>query len=101
METSARPPVHLFVRTVTAVNPYDGGLITVLVGVRRWPAECLRPVRGKALGMLGVISVAEPMATPLFLEDPPVPRAGQPQQAVATTGSFVNRLHNGYSGRRT
>ena len=67
IETSDRPPVHLLVRPVAAVNPNDRGLITVLVGVGRWPTKCLRPVRGKALGMLRVVSVAERMANHFVL----------------------------------
>jgi hypothetical protein len=56
IETSDRPLVHLLVRPVAAVNPHDERLITVSVGVRCWPTECLRPVRGKVLGVLGVVS---------------------------------------------
>jgi hypothetical protein len=62
IETRDRPLVHLMVRPVAAVNPDDRGLITILVGVGRWPTECLCPVRGKALGVLGVVTVAERMA---------------------------------------
>jgi hypothetical protein len=67
IETCNRPLVHLLVRPVAAVNPHDGGLITVPVGVRRWPTKCLRPVRGKALGVLRVESVAERMANHFVL----------------------------------
>jgi len=38
-----------------------------LVGVGRWPTECLRPVRGKALGVLRVVTVAERMANHFVL----------------------------------
>ncbi len=76
IETSDRPLVHLLVRPVAAVNPHDRSLITVAVGVRRWPTECLRPVRGKALGVLRVVSVAERVAHHFVLEHPRVPRTG-------------------------
>jgi hypothetical protein len=62
IETGDRPLVHLLVRPVATVNPHDRGLITVLVRVRRWPTESLTPIRGKALSMLRVVSVAERMA---------------------------------------
>ncbi|HEY8187823.1 MAG TPA: hypothetical protein VIF64_17260, partial [Pyrinomonadaceae bacterium] len=62
IETRDRPLVHLPVRPVAAVNPDHRGLITIPVGVGRWPTECLRPVRGKALGVLRVESVAEGVA---------------------------------------
>jgi hypothetical protein len=62
IETRDRPLVHLPVRPVAAVNPDDRGLIAIPVGVGRWPTECFRPVCGKALGVLRVVSVAECMA---------------------------------------
>src|SRR5262245_10324336 len=67
IETGDRSLVHLFVQTVAAVNSHDGRLITVLVGVRCWPTECLRPVRGKALGVLGMISVTKRMTNHFIL----------------------------------
>ena len=67
IETSDRPLVHLLVQPVTAVNAHDRGLITVPVRVHRWPAECLGPVRGKAFGVLRVVSVAECMANHFVL----------------------------------
>src|SRR5262245_57418064 len=67
VETSDRPLVHLLVRPVAAVNPHDKGLTTVTVGVRRWSTKCLRPIRGKALGVLRVESVAERMANHFVL----------------------------------
>ena len=93
IETGDRSLVHLLVRPVAAVNPHDGCLITVPVGVRCWPTECLRPVRCKALGVLGVVSVAERMANHFVLQHPRVPRVGQPQQRVETARGFINRLH--------
>src|SRR5262245_4653624 len=62
IETRDRPLVHLLVRPVAAVNPDDRGLIAIQVGVGRWPTERLRPVCGKALGLLRVVTVAERMA---------------------------------------
>src|SRR5215470_2123919 len=94
IETDDCPLVHLLVRPVAAVNPHNRGLITVLIGVRRWPTKCLRPVRSKALGVLRVESVAERMANHDVLQHPRVPRAGQPQQSIATTCGFVDRLHD-------
>src|SRR5262245_34428275 len=67
IETSDRPLIHLLVRPIAAVNPHDRGLITVPLGVRRWSTKRLRPVRGKALGVLRVQSVAERMANDFVL----------------------------------
>ena len=76
IETSDRPLVHLLVQAVPTVNPHDRSLITIAIGVRRWPTECFRPVRGKALGVLRVESVAECVAHNFVLQHPRVPRAG-------------------------
>jgi hypothetical protein len=67
IETRDGPLVHLLVQPIAAVNPHDRGLIAVLLRVRRWPAERLGPVRGKALGMLWVVPVAECMANHFVL----------------------------------
>jgi hypothetical protein len=67
IEAGDRPLVHLLVRPVTAVNPDDRRLITELVSVRRWSTESLPPVRGKALSVLRVVSVAERMANHFVL----------------------------------
>jgi len=67
IKTCNRPLVHLLVRPVAAVNTDNRGLITVLVRVRRWPTESLPPVRGKALRVLRVVSVAERMANHFVL----------------------------------
>jgi hypothetical protein len=67
IETRDRPLVHLLVRTVAAVNPDDRGLVTIPIGVGRWPTECLRPVCGKALGVLRVVTMAERMTNHFVL----------------------------------
>src|SRR5262245_55347725 len=59
IETSDRPLVHFLMQPIAAVSPHDRGLITVHFGVRRRSAECLRPVRGEALSVLRMVSVAE------------------------------------------
>ena len=64
-----------------------------MVGVSRWPAESLHPVRGKSLGVLRVVSVAERMANHFVLQHPSVPRVSQLQQPVETACGFINRLH--------
>ena len=53
IETNDRPLVHLLMRPVATMNPHDRSLITVVIGVRRWPTESLRPVRGKTLATRG------------------------------------------------
>ena len=74
VEASDRPLVHLLVRSVATVSPHDRGLITVAIGIRRWPTECLAPVRGKTCGVFRVESVAERVADHFILQHPRVPR---------------------------
>ena len=62
IETSDRPLIHFLMQPVAAVDPNHRGLITILIGIDRWSAECLCPVRGKPLGMLRVITVAKSVA---------------------------------------
>jgi hypothetical protein len=62
IEARDRSLVHLLVRPVATVNPDDRGLVPIPVGVGRCPTKCLRPVRGKALGVLRMVTVAERMA---------------------------------------
>ena len=92
IETRDRSLVHLLVRPIAAVNPHDGRLITVPVGVGCWSTQRLRPVRGKSFGVLGVVPVAERMANHFVLEHPDVPGVGQPQQPVETAGCFIDCL---------
>jgi hypothetical protein len=73
---------------IPAVNPHDRGFIAVSVGIRRWPAECLLPVRGKALGVVRMEATAERMANLFVLQRPHVPRVRQPPHPLATTYSF-------------
>src|SRR6185503_6567743 len=76
IETGDRSLVHLLVQPVAAVSPHDGALISVLVGVHCWPTECLSPVRGQALCVLRVITMAERMANHFILQHPLMPRVG-------------------------
>src|SRR5580658_5841131 len=49
------------VRAVAAVHPDARGLLPIAVGIRAGATECLGPVRGESLDMLGVEAVAEGM----------------------------------------
>jgi len=93
IETGNGSLVHLLVRSVAAVDPHDGRLITVPIGVRYWTTQCFCPIRGKALGVLGVESMAERMANHFILQHPRVPRVCQPQQPLGPTRGFIDRLH--------
>src|SRR6187549_1056009 len=76
IETSYRPLIHFLMQPIAAVSTNDRSLITILVRVFRWSAECLRPIRGKALSMLRVITVAESVTDDLVFQYASMPRAG-------------------------
>src|SRR5262245_25583306 len=76
------------------MNPHNGRLITVPIGVHCWPTECLRPVRGKALSVLRMVSMAERMANNFVLQHPRVPRTRQSQDPVDSTCGFIDGLHD-------
>ena len=71
----------------------DGGLVTIGVGIRAGATECLGPVSGESLDMLGVEAVAERMADHVVGYHPTMPGAGKTAQAVVTTRRLENSLH--------
>src|SRR5882724_8866757 len=78
---------------VAAVHLDDGGLVTIGVGIRAGATECLGPVSGESLDMLGVEAVAERMADHVVGHHPTMPGAGKTTQAVVATGGLENSLH--------
>jgi hypothetical protein len=93
VEACDRATIHLLVDAVTAVEPYDRGLVAVRRRECCRPSERLRPVRGEALAVIGVKAVAERVAHQLISHHPGVPSVGQAKQALMTTGGLVDRLH--------
>ena len=69
--------VHLMVLAVATVHPHDRGLLAKGVGVCGRPAECLGPIGGQSLAVLGVESVAERVADHLVGHHSGVPRTGR------------------------
>src|SRR5437667_564956 len=62
-----------------------GGLVTIAIGIRGRATNCLRPVSGESLDMLGVEAVAERMGDNLVGHHPTMPSVGKTAQAVVTT----------------
>ena len=62
VEASDGSAIHLVVQPVAAVDPDDGGLVAIGLGIHAGSTECLRPIRGETLDMLGMETVAERMA---------------------------------------
>src|SRR3974377_2106765 len=85
VEASDGAPIHLVVHPVTAVDPDDGGLVPIGLGIHAGSTECLGPIRGETLDMLGMETVAERMADYFVGHHPTMPGSGQAAQAVAAT----------------
>ena len=82
VEASNRTAIHFVVLPVTAVHLDDGGLVTIGAGIRARATECLGPVSGESLDVLGVEAVAERMADHVIRHHPTVPGCGKTAQAV-------------------
>jgi hypothetical protein len=67
---------------VAAVHLDDGGLVTIGAGIRAGAPECLGPVSGESLDMLGVEAVAERMGDHVVGHHSPVPGVGKTAQSV-------------------
>src|SRR4029077_3805329 len=93
VEAGNRAAIHFVVLPVAAVHLDDGGLVTIEVGIRAGATECLGPVSGESLDMLGVEAVAERMADHVVGHHPTMPGAGKTAQAVVATRRLENSLH--------
>src|ERR1700674_5388749 len=93
VEASNRTAIHFVVLPVAAVHLDDGGLVTIGLGIFAGTTECLGPVSGESLDMLGVEAVAERMADHVVSHHPTMPGAGKTAQAVVATRRLENSLH--------
>ena len=84
--------IHFIVLPVPAVCLDDGGLVTIGIGIRGRAPECLSPVSGESLDMLGVEAVAERMADHIVGYHPAMPGDGKAAQAFVATRRLENRL---------
>jgi hypothetical protein len=93
VETGNGTAIHFVVYAVAAVHPDHGGLVTIGVGIRAGATECLGPVSGESLDMLGVETVAERMADHAIGHHPTMPGVGKTAQAVVATRCLKDCLH--------
>jgi hypothetical protein len=78
---------------VAAVNPDDGGLVAIGLGIHAGSTECLGPIRGETLDMLGMETVAERMADYFVAHHPPMPGSGKKAQAVDAARCLEDSAH--------
>src|SRR5271170_3824182 len=93
IEAGNRAAIHFVVFSVAAVHLDYGGFVTIGVGIHAGATECLRPVSGESLDMLGVEAVAEGMADQVVGHHPTMPGFGKAAQAVVSTRRFEDSLH--------
>jgi hypothetical protein len=79
--------------SVPAVHLDGGGFVTIGIGIRGRAAECLSPVGGESLDMLGVEAVAEGMGDHVVGHHPTVPGVGKTAQAVDAPRCLEDSLH--------
>src|SRR5262249_29524267 len=93
VEASDGAAIHLVVHPVAAVDPDDGGLVAIGLGVHAGSTECLGPIRGETLDMLGMETVAERMADYFVRHHPTMPCSGKTAQAVDATRCLEDSAH--------
>ena len=93
VEASDSAAIHLVVHSVTAVDPDDGGLVAIGLGIHAGSTECLGPIRGETLDMLGMETVAERMADYFVGHHPTMPGSGQAAQAVDAARCLEDGAH--------
>jgi hypothetical protein len=93
IEAGNRTSIHFIVLPVPAVHLDDRGLVTIGIGIRRRATECLGPVSGEPLDMLGVEAVAERMSDHVVGHHPTMPGVGKTAQAIIATRSLEDCSH--------
>lgn len=88
-----RAAIHFVVLPIAAVHLDDGGLVTIGTGIVGGATECLGPVGGESLDVLGVEAVAERMADHVVGHHPTMPGGGKTSQAVGATRRLEDSLH--------
>ena len=85
---------HIRLEQIQEATRFDnGGFVSIGIGICAGAAECLGPVSGETLDMLGVKPVAERMADHVVSHHPTMPGAGKTAQAVASTRRLEDSLH--------
>jgi hypothetical protein len=85
--------IHFIVLPVPTVHLDDGGLVTMGIGVRGRATECLGPVSGEPLDVLGVETVAECVGDYVVGHYAAMPGVGETTQAVVATCRLEDSLH--------
>jgi hypothetical protein len=82
------------------VDPDDRGLVGIGLGIHAGSAECLGPIRGETLDMLGMETVAERMADYFVGHHPTMPGSGKTAQAVDAARCLEDSAHCPHDDKR-
>src|ERR1039457_68782 len=93
VEAGNRTAIHFIVLPVPAVHLDDGGLVTIGIGIRGRATECLGPVSGESLDMLGVEAVAGRVGPHAVGHHPTRRGVGKTAQAVVATRRLEDSSH--------
>ena len=85
--------IHLVVNPVAAVDSDDGGLVTIGLRIHARSTECLGPIRGETLDMLGMETVAERVADYFVGHNPTMPGSSETTQAVDAARCLEDTAH--------
>ena len=85
--------IHFIVLAVPAVHLDDRGFVTIGLGIRSRATECLGPISGESLNVLGVEAMAERMGHEVVGHHPLMPGVSKTAQAVVAAGCLEDSLH--------
>src|SRR5262249_47593971 len=71
----------------------DAGFVAIGIGIRSRATECLGPVSGESLNMLGMKAMAERMGHYVVGHHPLMPSVSKTNQAVVATRCLEDSLH--------
>jgi hypothetical protein len=93
VEASDGAAIHLVMHSVAAMDADDGGLVAIGLGIHAGSTECLGPIRGETLDMLGMETVAERMADYFVGHHPTMPGSSKTAQAVDAPHRLEESTH--------
>ena len=93
VEADNRTAIHFIVLTVPAVNLDDGGFVTIGIGICGRATECLGPISGESLDVLGVEAMAERMGHDVVGHYAIMPGVSKTAKAFVATRCLKDGLH--------
>ncbi len=93
VEANDGPAIHFMMHAAAAMDPHDGGLIAVGLRIHAGSTQCLGPIRGETLDMVGLETVAERVANYFVGHHPAMPGCGKATQSIATSRGLEDGTH--------